>query len=255
MPISDEEVAFLDMLSQSRKSIPTHVNLICQGDRFRAVYILLNGWAVKHRMTSDGECQVINFILPGSFFCFGAEVFERCNYTVTSLTPAVYAICDVKAMMMMRQQFPQLAIAVNWIEKRENAMLIEHMVSLGRRSAEGAVAHLLLELHSRLNMCSTDGNKEFIMPLTQEIMGDALGLTTVHINRMLRRLKNKGLIDIQHHSPCKVKFLNVDALKKIAGFDSDYLNFTQMPHKTRAALASLRSEAPTRPLRAHNHPV
>ena len=133
MPIGDKEVTFLDRLSQSRKSIPAHVNLIRQGDRFHSVYILLNGWVAKHRMTSDGERQIISFILPGSFFCLGSEVLERCDYTITSLTPAVYAICDVKGMLAMRQQFPQLAIAVSWIEKHENAIMMEHMISLGRQ--------------------------------------------------------------------------------------------------------------------------
>ncbi len=192
-------------------------------------------------MTPDGERQIINFLLPGSFFCLDAEVLENADYTVTSLTPAVYAICDVKTMLAMRQQFPQLSAAVNWADKRETTIMMEHMVSLGQRSAGKAVAHLLLELHSRLDMRGMDGNGQFTMPLTQETIGSALGLTAVHVNRMLRKLENQGLITIDHHSPRQVKLLDIDALKEITGFDSDYLNFTNIPKRTKAAFASLDS--------------
>ncbi len=242
MPVGDEETAFLERLSQPRKSVEAHVDLICQGDKFSAVYLLLRGWAAKHRMTSNGERQIINFILPGSFFCLDAEVLERSDYTVTSLTPAVYAICDVRIMLAMAQQLPQLAAGVNWTEKRETAIMMEHMVSLGQRSADEAVAHLLLELYSRVGMCGIEGNGEMAMPLTQEVIGDALGLTAVHVNRMLRRLENKGLISVCYNSPRKVKLLDIEVLKKIAGFDGDYLNFTHIPRRTSAALASLRYE-------------
>jgi len=239
--IGDAETAFLGALIKTRKSVPAHFDLIREGDEFSAIYILLKGWAAKHRMTPEGERQIINFVLPGSFVCLDAAVLERSDYTLTSLTPAVYGICDVRSIMVMAQQFPALATAVEWADKREESIMMEHMVSLGQRSAHESVAHLFLELYRRLELRGMEEHESYFMPLTQETIGDALGLTAVHVNRMISHLQEEGLIAIDQHSPRHVRILDIDALKQIAGFDGDYLNLTHMPDRTKAALASIKS--------------
>lgn len=238
-PLSPAETSFLGSLIRIRKSVAAHVDLIREGDEFSDVYILLKGWATKLRMTPEGERQIIDFVLPGNFICLDALVLERSHYTVTSVTPAVYGVCDVKNMLDMAQQFPKLATAVTWAELREETIMMEHMVTLGQRSAHEAVAHLLLELHRRLEIRGMTDNGSYFLPLTQELIGDALGLTAVHVNRMLRRLEREGHITIDHHSPRRVQILDAMALKNIVEFDDNFLDALKMPDRTKAALASL----------------
>ena len=240
-PLEPGETAFLAALCKTRKTVSAHVDLIREGDEFSSIYILLKGWVAKHRTTSDGKRQIINFVLPGNFVCLDAEVLEQSDYTLTSVTPVIYGVCNVKSMLEMAQQFPSLAAAVAWAEMREEAIMIEHMVTLGQRSAYEAVAHLLLELHRRLEIRGMVDNGSFFLPLTQELIGEALGLTSIHVNRMLRRLEKEKLVAINHHSPRRIEIMDDAALMKIAGFDEHYLNFTRMPDRTKAALASLES--------------
>ncbi len=109
---------------------------------------------------------------------------------------------------------------------RQRAILVEHIISIGRRSALVRVAHLLLELGHRARLNGTGNEDRFFCPLTQSELGDALGLTPIHINRMLRELRRDDLLTFRNNT---VEFLNRAALVHISSFDEDYLSMEIFP--------------------------
>ena len=116
---------------------------------------------------------------------------------------------------------PRLAAAVLWAASRDEAMVVEHLVNLGRRSADMRMAHFLLELATRLNLVGVGDRTGFVCPLTQYHVADALGLTAVHVNRVLRQLREQGLVTFQKG---RVTFHDFNALVTLAGFDTGYLD-------------------------------
>jgi CRP-like cAMP-binding protein len=116
---------------------------------------------------------------------------------------------------------PRLATAVLWAASRDEAMVVEHLVNLGRRSAEVRMAHFLLELGARLQLVGIGDKTGFDCPLTQYHLADALGLSAVHVNRVLRHLREEGLVTFQRG---RVAFDDLAGLIDLAGFDAEYLD-------------------------------
>lgn len=120
-------------------------------------------------------------------------------------------------------QNQRLATAVLWAASRDEAMVVEHLIDLGRRNAIERLAHFLLELGSRLTLIGTGNTAGYACPLTQYHLADALGLSAVHVNRALRQLREKGLVTFQNG---RVNFDSYDRLVAFAGFDPAYLDQT-----------------------------
>ena len=117
--------------------------------------------------------------------------------------------------------FPRLGAALLWAVSRDEAMIVEHLVSIGRRSALERTAHFFMELAERLILVGEATETEFKCPLSQFVLADALGLTAIHINRTLRQLRERQLLTLRRGS---VIIHDLDALRKLAGFQGGYLN-------------------------------
>jgi CRP-like cAMP-binding protein len=116
---------------------------------------------------------------------------------------------------------PRLATAVLWAASRDEAMVVEHLVDLGRRNAAERMAHYLLELAARLRLVGMGDKSGYACPLSQYLLADALGLSAVHVNRVLRELREQGMLTFQKG---RVVFDDYDALVEFAGFDRAYLD-------------------------------
>ena len=118
-------------------------------------------------------------------------------------------------------QFPRLGAALMWAASRDEAMVVEHLVNIGRRNAIERTAHFFMELAERLSLVGLATEAEFKCPLSQFVLADALGLTAVHVNRVLRQLRELDLLTLQRGS---VKIHDLNRLRKLAGFQGGYLN-------------------------------
>jgi CRP-like cAMP-binding protein len=116
---------------------------------------------------------------------------------------------------------PRLGAALLWVASRDEAMVVEHLVGIGRRSALERTAHFFMELAERLSLIGEATETEFKCPLSQFMLADALGLTAIHINRVLRQLRERRLLTVRKGS---VTIHNLAALRKLAGFQGGYLN-------------------------------
>lgn len=205
------------------------------------VYALLDGWAMRYKLLADGRRQVINFFLPGDLMCVNACVLQKSDYTVTLLTEATVAVIEVAEMFEMARRCPELSAAVRWCNAREESILMERLISLGRRSAYERTAHVLLELCRRLHLLGLAPRHRFHFPVTQQLLADVLGLSTVHVNRTLRQMQSDGLIRVLTNRGMEMDIQDYDRLCHIAGFDDGYLHFTEISPAARRDLEEPRN--------------
>jgi CRP-like cAMP-binding protein len=194
--LSEAEQEFLRTLMDRRERVPAGEELVPDGGLADPPRFILSGWACRQRVLSDGRRQIFSFLLPGDSIGLrtraSAELAPICTLTaveVVAADPVLEAIRSGRA--------PGLARAVAAAEVAEQALILDQMVRLGRQTAYERVAHFLLELQNRLEVAGLGDGQRFPLPLTQEILADALGLSIVHVNRTLQQLRREGLIELR----------------------------------------------------------
>jgi CRP-like cAMP-binding protein len=237
--VGDAGFARLAGIVHRHMDVPAGTDLIRAGQPFGHIFLLYEGWAIAYRARSDGRRQIANFILPGDFMCLNATVMERADYDITTVTRARYSVFQVEDFIGLIEREPLLCAAIFWCTAREDAILLEHLVSLGRRTAFERVAHIILELWRRLQIVGLADEASFWMPLSQELIADCVGLTSVHVNRMMRAMEKQGLMACQYRPVNRCRILDARRLEEAAGFEDGYLHFTEMPRSTRAAFRHL----------------
>jgi CRP-like cAMP-binding protein len=213
-------------------------DVLVAGQRYGTVFVNHDGWLFRYKILHNGDRQIVDFVLPGQIFGLQACLFKASLYSTATVTDASVSSIPLDAIDHVFDRDPELAKALFWAAVCEAAIVGEHLVDTACRSAYERVSHLLLELFVRLKTTGRTDGLTFDMPLTQELIGDALGLTTVHVNRTLRSLRQDGLIEINNR---RVTIRDFDALSLLSDFDKSYLG-----EAARALRSELRSEPPPR---------
>jgi CRP-like cAMP-binding protein len=214
--LSDQELSIIRQTSAVAMEVAAGAELYVEGEVLRKPAALLSGWACRLRVLTDGRRQIFDFLLPGDLFghcTAGNAVATTSALTLTTARVAsVGCLCE---MAIEPQRFPGLARAWAAAQARQDAFILNHVVRLGRQSAYERVAHLLVELSHRLDEIGFEIGCFVPMPLTQEMMADALGLSAVHVNRTLKQLRRERLIEVRAAS---IRVLKPHALATIADF-------------------------------------
>jgi len=205
------------------KHIRKNKDIVVAGKHYETLFVNHDGWLLRYKILHNGDRQILDFILPGQIFGLQACLFKTSLYSVATITEASLSSIPLDAIDHVFERTPTLAKALFWSALCESAIVAEHLIDTGRRSAYERVSHLLLELFVRLKLTGLTDNLSFDMPLTQELIGGALGLTTVHVNRTFRSLREDKLISID--GKC-VTILDFDALSLLSDFDNSYLGET-----------------------------
>lgn len=221
LPLSDDDLTVLAELYRRRRSFPVGADLIHQGQNDPSAYVLVSGWAASYKVLPDGTRQIVGIQIPGDMIGLRSVFFRTSDHSVEPITPL--QACEMVRSEMLGDipRSPRLATALLWAALRDEALVVEHLIDLGRRSAGVRMAHFLLELGSRLGMIGMATQEVYDCPLSQYHLADALGLSTVHVNRVLRDLREAGLVTFQRG---RVSFGDYDALVHYAGFDISYLD-------------------------------
>jgi CRP/FNR family transcriptional regulator, anaerobic regulatory protein len=164
------------------------------GDEVQEVYLLLDGWVISAVGTSAGGRQIVKVHLPGDMLGSPSMVLKKAAETLTAITTATVARVSLKKFGDLFVEAPRLAAAMFMSVQQERVLLMDRITSVGRTRAAQRVSALLIHIYDRLRVLQPDQASRFLLPLTQEQMGDALGLTTVHINRTFRELIAGGLV-------------------------------------------------------------
>lgn len=194
--------------------------IISEGKRCSTVFLITEGIAIRYRILRDGQRQILNFLLPGDFAGVTSCRFESALYSTKALTHATISPIPLAKLIENFASHPRVAAKLFWSLSVGSAILAEHLITVGRRSAAERVAHLLLELFNRLQLAGLADERSFRMPLTQEMIGDALGLSVPYVNRVLRDLRHDGLVTIKDQL---VVIENLEELSALADFEKTYL--------------------------------
>jgi CRP-like cAMP-binding protein len=192
-----------------------------QGQADQSAFILADGWVCSYKLLPGGTRQIIDFQIPGDFLGLRSVLFRTADHNVEPITRVEASEVMASDLLNAFAQTPRLATAVLWAASRDEAMVVEHLVSLGRRNALERTAHFFLELGARLKLVGLGSRAGYACPLSQYMLADALGLSAVHVNRVLRQLRDEGLMTFQRK---QVTFEDFDRLARLADFDSAYLD-------------------------------
>lgn len=232
--LTKTELACLDAMQSKVRCVPAGTEIVRDGEPYAHAYIVRRGWAIRFKSLSDGRRQIVNFALPGDVIGLFSALFEVADHSVAALTDLEVHPVEPTRLVTMFGTCPRLGAAVAWAAGREESILAEQVVRIGRRSAYERMAHIIIELLHRLRLVGVADHRSFELPLTQEILADTLGLSVVHVNRTLRRLRDDGLLRMKGD---RVAIDDLDRLARIAEFSPHYLSARPFPRGTEAALA------------------
>jgi CRP-like cAMP-binding protein len=218
--LSSDEVSILNGLQANPRTIKRHRDVITEGRNYGSVFIVLEGMGIRYRILHDGRRQIINMVFPGDIIGLLGTFFEQTLYSTKALTEMVVSSVPMTRLNSLFKTNPRLMAKMLCVFSSETAMHTEHIVDLGRRSALERIAHFFLELLYRLQAAGLAEERSYWIPLTQELIGDALGLSVPHVNRVLRRLREDNLVVIEDQ---RVTIKDRDALAELADFEPGYL--------------------------------
>lgn len=219
--LSAEEKDYLRDLQGARRRVRAGKQIVVEGETYKQISFLLDGWAFRSKHLPDGRRQIFGYLIPGDLIGLRASLMEFADDSVEALTDCEVSSFSLERLYEACRTHPRLVVALMWSAAREQSMLSEQIMRLGRRNAVERIAHFFLELLSRLQLVDEADRRSFALPLTQELIADTLGLSIVHVNRTLRTLRQRGLVEIVDGH---VVIHDVDELSDIASFDPLYLD-------------------------------
>jgi CRP-like cAMP-binding protein len=220
----DDRKALVGACSDIR-TIESHADIRRLGTTTDALHIVLDGWAARYKRMKDSTRHIPALILPGDICDLDAAMFDRVDLGIITITTCVVAVLPRNRAKTLMANHPRIAAAFLSLALTENAILGEWAASIGRRSARQRVGRLLCELLVRLEAVGKADEHAYDLPLTQEHLGDATGLTSVHVNRTLQVLRTDGLVTVQGR---KAIIHDWAALKAMCGFQPSYLHLSEM---------------------------
>ena len=219
--LDDVERGLLDHICRDLRKFEPKAHIIREGDRPNQVHLIVEGWAARYKTLRNGARQIVAFLLPGDFCDLHTAVLGEMDHSIVAISPCRVAFIPNAEMDELTNNHNGLTKALWWGTLVDEAVLRSWVLNVGRRVAHERIAHLLCELHLRLQMVGLVNGDTFDLPITQEELADATGLTSVHTNRTLQRLRRENLIALESR---RLTVLDVKRLRKVAGFDPAYLH-------------------------------
>lgn len=215
LTLTHAERGALLALEERERPIRRGQTLLRENDRSTDLYVMRAGTMMGYLLLDDGSRQILRFLFPGDLLAQSALAYAKSPETIVALSDAVVSPVDRATFARLAVEHPRLILAIAAIEQIERTTLTDRLAALGRTSAKARVGAVLLDIRDRLRRCDPAIGDAFTLGLTQEEIGDATGLTAVHVNRMLRQLEEDGLIA---RVGGRVTFLDEPALRRVAEY-------------------------------------
>ena len=230
-PLDPSDVAALATLPYNIRTVQRGDEIAEEGQVRTSISLILSGYAMRYRQTRNGGRQIISIDTTGGIIDASYLFFNRCDQTVQALTPLAVAEIPVADLRRVLDACPNLL----------NALVVDHLVhasitqqwlaNIGGRSAFSRTAHLLCEFAVRVGRAGDDGCVDYELPLTQTELAELLGLTLVHMNRTLKLLVAKGLIERKRE---RLRIIDIAKLEAAADFSARYLHLDRSSRDRRA---------------------
>jgi CRP-like cAMP-binding protein len=194
--LSAAELGELHALLEGEMSVARRRDLVVDGYEYSKLSFVKEGFAARYKVLRNGKRQIINIIVPGDIIGLPGSFLEHATFSVIALTDMKLEVCSLDSFVAACYRRPKFGLALSWLAVREATTNAEHVVDLGRRTPAERLAHFLLEMHMRLQLVGHASETGFDLPISQEVISDALGLSVPHLNRMLAKLRGEGLITL-----------------------------------------------------------
>ncbi|MEG3178198.1 Crp/Fnr family transcriptional regulator [Sphingomonas sp. RB3P16] len=219
--LAPEDEAALLALPFTVRTLEPGNYLVRQGERADFTCVLMDGFAYRQKIVGDGGRQIVALQVPGDAVDLQNSLLKIADHSVQALGPVTMARIPRAALLELAATYPAIAHAF-WLDTLvDGSIAWEWIANIGRRKALMRLAHLLCECAVRLEVVGFQPGEAKMLPMTREQIGDALGLTTVHVSRMLKQLESEGLIARRNRT---VAILDSEQLRLVADFQSAYLH-------------------------------
>ncbi|HVI30840.1 Crp/Fnr family transcriptional regulator [Phenylobacterium sp.] len=220
-PLSPDDERALAAACKVVRPYAAREDVISEGERPHDVHAVLEGFACRYKMLPDGGRQIMAFLVPGDFCDLHVAILGTMDHGIEALAPSRIAAIAREEVDRLTRTSPALTRAFWWATLVDEAVLREWLVGMGRRSADQQVAHLVCELLQRLRAVGLAPGDRFDLPLTQAELADAVGLTPVHVNRVVQHLRGEGFLEWRGGV---LTVLDEQGLTAFADFDPNYLH-------------------------------
>lgn len=213
--------ALRSLIEASRRSIDADRTLSVSCDNGTAICFVVSGWLVLSKSTMEGHRQIIDILLPGDVFDPRSAGGEHATADLWALTDVTLASIPRGDWQRLLRAHPDAQWLVDDLFALRDARTSERMLRLGRGNADNRIAYALLELGLRTSTSGLVREKQFHIPMTQQVLGDFIGLSSVHVCRTFRRLERQEILSVSDHMDIVVH--DLDALAVIAEIDLEEL--------------------------------
>lgn len=210
-----EELGFVSNFKRGELVAEPGSMILAEGAHSAQLFTLLSGWAFRFKTLEDGRRQILNYCLPGDLIGLQGSILGVMEHSVEALSPTVLCVFQRDRLSDLYKNHPGLSFDVTWLASREERMLDENLLSVGRRSAIERAAYLIAFLYQRAAAVGVTGDKPLLIPISQQHVADTLGLSIVHTNKTLRKLADRKLIR-WHDRACEV--LDPNGLTEVASW-------------------------------------
>ena len=215
------DVEALRALIECEAVVEKRRDLVIDGYHCSKLSFVKEGVAARYRVLRNGKRQIINVLVPGDIVGLPGSFLDQATFSVIALTDMKVEVCSLDAFVASCYQRPKFALALSWLAVHEATTYAERVIDIGRRTAVERLAHFLLDIHARLLLAGRASECSFDLSVSQEVMGDALGLSVPHVNRMMAKLRQDGMIVIAER---RVEFPDIRALQRLAHFQPTRLS-------------------------------
>lgn len=219
--LSNDDVGLIEAACSTARRLPPKMDLICEGDRPGPVFLFLEGWGCRYKILPEGTRQILAFMLPGDFCDMHTNVLDEMDHSIATVTAALVATIERPRLDNVMERSPAITRAFWMMQLVDLGVARSWIASMGRRSSEARVAHLMCEMYFRLKSTEQVDEDACAMPLSQILLADALGMTPVHLNRVLREFRKRGVMYLTKGT---LVIADIRELIRIAGFDDTYLH-------------------------------
>ncbi len=215
-PMSDRDAEFMQGFKKGELQVQPGSTFLVEGSNSPHLYTVLDGWGFRYKTMEDGRRQILNFVFPGDLVGIQGSLMREMEHSVEAMSDMLLCVFERDTLFTMFEKKPEKAYDVTWLAAREEQILDENLLSVGRRTAVERAAYLVAFLHQRAVCTGMMEQDAPLNPFTQTHVADTLGLSLVHTNKTLKKLRDRGLIEWSGKS-CFVK--DAERLAEIAGWD------------------------------------
>ena len=224
--LGEEDVVAILALPYTRRTVDAAAYIVREGEPPRkSCSFVLSGYAFRQKLTVQGARQIVSIHMAGDLLDLQHLFLRKSDHNVQSLTRMELAEVDRDALRALALERPAIGEAL-WVDALIDASIFrEWVMNVGRRDARARIAHLICEFASRMDAAGLAGDGRYELPMTQEQIGDATGLTSVHVNRTLKSLAADGLV---YRDRRYLTFADWERIRAVGDFSALYLHLDQI---------------------------